>query len=65
MQDWIVLSVKSGWTPKEALLWIFPSFWSLMFDIWLEMSKAQPELFVASYLCVIYSVVRGKFPFFN
>jgi hypothetical protein len=25
MLDWIVTSVKCGWTPREVLLWIFPS----------------------------------------
>ena len=33
MLDWIVFSVESGWTPKEVLLWIFPSFWGLLFDL--------------------------------
>jgi hypothetical protein len=33
MLDWIVLSVRSGWTPKEFLLWIFPSFGGLLFDL--------------------------------
>ena len=34
MQDWLVLSVGSGWTPKEVLVcWIFPSFGGLIFDL--------------------------------
>ena len=32
MLDWIVLSVKNGWTPKEVMLWIFPSSGGLLFD---------------------------------
>ena len=26
MPDCVVSSVKSGWTPREVLLWIFPIF---------------------------------------
>ena len=33
MLGWIVLSVKSIWTPTEVLLWIFPSFGGLLFDL--------------------------------
>ena len=33
MLDWIVLSVRRGWTPKEVLAWIFPSFGGLLFDL--------------------------------
>ena len=33
MLDLIVLSEKSGWTPKEVMLWIFPIFLCLMFDL--------------------------------
>jgi len=33
MLDWIVSSVKSGWTPREVILWIFPSFGGLLFDL--------------------------------
>ncbi len=33
MMDWIVLSVKSGWTLKEVMLWIFPNFGGLLFDL--------------------------------
>ena len=33
MQDWIVASVRSGWTTREVMLWIFPSFGGLLFDM--------------------------------
>ena len=33
MLDCIVLSVKSGWTPREVLLWIFPSFGGLLLNL--------------------------------
>ena len=33
MLDWIVLSVRSGWTPMEVLLWIFPSVGGMLFDL--------------------------------
>ena len=33
MLDWIVLSVRSGWTPGEVLLWIFPSFEGMLFEL--------------------------------
>jgi len=33
MLDWIVSSVKSGCLPKEFLLWIFPSFGGMLFDM--------------------------------
>ena len=33
MLDWIVASVKSGWTAREVLLWIFPSFGGLLFNM--------------------------------
>ena len=33
MLDWIVSSVKSGNTPKEVLVWIFPSFEGHFFDL--------------------------------
>jgi hypothetical protein len=26
MLDWLVLSGRSGWTPKEVLVWFFPFF---------------------------------------
>jgi len=31
--DLIVLSVESGCTPREVLVWIFPSFGCLLFDM--------------------------------
>jgi hypothetical protein len=31
MMDWIVSSVKSGWTPREVMLWTFPSFGGMLF----------------------------------
>ena len=33
MLDYIVLLVRSGWSPKEVLLWIFPSFWGMLIDL--------------------------------
>ena len=33
MLDWIMLSVRRGWTPKEVLTWIFPCFGGLLFDM--------------------------------
>ena len=33
MLDWIVLSVRRGWTPREVLTWIFPHFGGLFFDL--------------------------------
>ncbi len=39
MLDWIVLSVRSGWTPREVLLWIFPSFGGLLFDLAIDESS--------------------------
>ena len=33
MLDWIVTSVKSVWTPREVLLWVFPSFGGLLCDM--------------------------------
>ena len=36
MLDWIVMSVRRGWTPKEVLVWIFPYFWGLLFDMALD-----------------------------
>jgi hypothetical protein len=33
MLDWLVLSIRSGWTPKEILVWIFPVFGALLFDL--------------------------------
>ena len=36
MLDWIVLSVRRGWTPKEVLSWIFPHFGGMLFDLALD-----------------------------
>ncbi len=33
MMDWIVSSVMSGWTPREVMLWIFPRFGGMLFDL--------------------------------
>jgi len=33
MLDLIGLSMRSGWTPKEVLMWLFPSFGGLLFDL--------------------------------
>ena len=33
MLDWIVASVKSGWTTGEVLIWIFPSFGGMLFNM--------------------------------
>ena len=33
MLDWILASVKSGWIPREVLLWIFSSFWGMLLDM--------------------------------
>ena len=38
MLDWIVLSVRRGWTPKEVLTWIFPCFGGLLFDMALDVA---------------------------
>ncbi len=36
--DWIVISVRRGWTPKEVLVWIFPYFGGLLFDMALDVA---------------------------
>ncbi len=33
MFDWIVSSVENGSTPKDVLVWIFPSFGGHFFDL--------------------------------
>ena len=38
MLDWIVLSVRRGWTPKEVLTLIFPCFGGLLFDMALDVA---------------------------
>ncbi len=34
--DWIMLSVRRGWTPREVLTWILPHFGGLLFDLALD-----------------------------
>ena len=34
--DWVVLSVRRGWTPKGVLTWIFSHFGGLLFDLALD-----------------------------
>ncbi len=36
MLEWMVMSVRGGWTPREALTWIFPQFGGLLFDLALD-----------------------------
>ena len=38
MLDWIVLSARRGWTPKEVVVWIFPCFGDLLFDMVLNVA---------------------------
>jgi hypothetical protein len=38
MLDWVVASVRRGWTPREVLLWLFPSFGGLLYDLALDAS---------------------------
>ena len=33
MLDWLVVFVRSGWTPKEVMLWFCPVFWDLMYQM--------------------------------
>ena len=40
MMDRILLSVRSGWTPREVLSWIFPSFGGMLFDLVIDESGA-------------------------
>jgi hypothetical protein len=40
MLDWIVVSVRRGWTPKEVLTRVFPSFRGLLFDMALDASSS-------------------------
>ena len=40
MLDWIVVSVRRGWTPKEVLLWMFPTFGGLLYDLALDASSS-------------------------
>ena len=38
---WIVLSVRQGWTPREVLIWIFPDFGGLLYDLALDVRQAS------------------------
>ena len=40
MLDWIVASVRKGWTPREVLLWLFPSFGGLLYDLAVDASSS-------------------------
>ena len=31
--DWIVMSVRRGWTPRRVLEWMYPAFGGLLFDL--------------------------------
>jgi len=33
MLYWLVLSMESAWTPREVLMWMFPCFWGILFDM--------------------------------
>ena len=39
--DWIVVSVRRGWTPREVLLWMFPGFGGLLYDLALDASSSD------------------------
>ena len=41
MLDWIVASVRKGWTPREVLLWLFPIFGGLLYDLALDASSSE------------------------
>ena len=41
MLDWIVLSVRRGWTPREVLTWIFPNFGGMLFDLALDAAHSS------------------------
>ena len=41
MLDWIMASVRRGWTPREVLLWMFPSFGGLLYDLALDASSSE------------------------
>ena len=40
MLDWVVESVRNGWTPREVLLWMFPRFGGLLYDLALDASSS-------------------------
>jgi hypothetical protein len=33
MLDWLVTSVRFGWTPQEVMLWFFLAFGDLLFQM--------------------------------
>ncbi len=39
--DWIVLSVRRGWTPREVLTWIFPQYGGMLFDLDLDEASSS------------------------
>ena len=51
MLEWIVLSVRSGWTPREVLLWIFPIFGGVLFDLDIDVSGTSRCLRCAFIIC--------------
>ena len=61
MMNWIVLSVKSGWTPGEVLLWLFPSLRDTLFDMIRDETGSTLALFCAASMCSFF-VVRGVIP---
>ena len=40
MLDWVVVSVRRGWTPKEILTLMFPIFGGMLFDMALDASSS-------------------------
>ena len=40
MLDWVVVSLRRGWTPKEVLTWMFPSFGGMLFEMALDASSS-------------------------
>jgi len=39
MLDWLVTSVRLGWTPREVLIWLFPVFGDLLFLVVSDVSE--------------------------
>ena len=39
MLDWLVSSVRLGWTPREVMIWFFPDFGDLLFDMISDVSE--------------------------
>jgi hypothetical protein len=33
MLDWLVTYVRLGWTPREVMVWFFPVFGDLLFEM--------------------------------